>query len=81
MRARRAARQGRVGSPLEEAVRPPALVGLEVQQDHVFELAGVEHSATASRTSSYMPYIPVWMSAGRSSSIRNWLNWKSKPSE
>jgi len=24
-----------------------------------------------------MAYMPVWMSAGRSSSIRNWLNWKS----
>jgi hypothetical protein len=48
-----------------------------VQEDHVLELAGIEDLGDAWRTSSYMAYIPVWTSAGRSSSIRNWLNWKS----
>ena len=41
--ARRAAPQRRAGSALEEAIHPSALVGLEVQQEHVLELARVDH--------------------------------------
>ena len=36
-------------------------------------LAGSTNSATALRTSSYNGCVPVWISAGRSSTIRNWL--------
>ena len=35
--------------------------------------AGSMTCATALRTPSYIWYVPVWISAGRSSAIRNWL--------
>jgi hypothetical protein len=43
LHARRAARQGRVGSTLEKAVHSSALVGLEVQQDHIRKPPRVQH--------------------------------------
>jgi hypothetical protein len=35
--------------------------------------AGSSTSAIARRTPSYCSWVPVWINAGRSSSIRNWL--------
>src|SRR5579884_142040 len=42
-RAQGAARERRIRRPFQKAVHAPVLVRLEVQEDHILELAGIEH--------------------------------------
>jgi hypothetical protein len=72
-RARLAAREHRLWRLLDETPHPAALVGLEVRAHDVGEALGVQDLGHGIAHLSYIGCIPVWIRAGRSSSIRNWL--------
>ena len=72
LRAR--SRRARLRRLRHEAVHPPVLVAFPVQQRDVCQPRRVKDLGNGAVDRLIVSCVPVWISAGRSSSMRNWLN-------